>query len=376
MRLTSLDVFRGLTIAGMILVNITGIADSKYALLDHADWNGCTLADLVFPFFLFAVGLSMAFSLPKQLEKSKNRQEIYSRIVYRSALLFLIGLFLNGFWNKGAWTFDLGAIRLMGILQRIALAYFFTSFIVLLTPARIQWLLASILLIGYWLAMMYVPVPDYGAGVLTRDGNLGAYVDRLLIPTEHLYRGDNYKRMGDPEGIFGTIPAIVSALAGYFVGVFIRKKPHPISKTSLQLFLFGLTCLGIGLLWDIVFPISKKLWSSSYVVFTTGWALVAFAVCYELIEVRAIRAWSKIWEIMGLNAIALFIAHILVIKILVKTNIGNTQGALSTYDWLYQNVFAVWASPLNGSLIFGLAGVLLCMLLAVFMYRQRWFVKI
>jgi predicted acyltransferase len=264
----------------------------------------------------------------------------------------------------------------MGILQRIALAYFFTSFIVLFAPARTQWLLAGILLIGYWLAMMYVPVPGYGVGVLTREGNLGAYVDRLLIPAEHLYRGDNYKRMGDPEGIFGTISAIVSVLAGYFVGAFVRRKSRTDSKTSLQLFLLGLACLGVGLLWDMIFPISKKLWSSSYVVFTTGWALILFAACYELIEVRAIRAWSKIWELMGLNAIALFIAHILAIKILVKTSIGNAQDTPSTYDWLYQNAFAAWAGPVNGSLIFGLVGVFLCMLLALFMYKQRWFIKI
>jgi predicted acyltransferase len=223
--------------------------------------------------------------------------------------------------------------------------------------------------------MMYVAVPDYGAGVLTREGNFGAYVDRLIIPKAHLYKGDGFKFLGDPEGLFSSIPAIVSVLAGYFSGQWIRSQPVQ-SRTSIGLGLFGVGCLIIGWAWGLTFPINKKLWTSSYVVFTTGWALLLLAACYELIEVRLIRRWGKPFEIMGLNAIALFVASVLLIKILVKTTIGTGENAPTTYNWIYQNFFTSWAGALNGSLFFGIVTVLLWWAVGVVMYRQRWFLKV
>ncbi|MCX7596699.1 MAG: DUF5009 domain-containing protein, partial [Fischerella sp.] len=222
----------------------------------------------------------------------------------------------------------------------------------------------------------YVPVPGYGAGALTRDGNLGAYIDRLIVPKAHLYNGDNYNLMGDPEGLFSTIPAIVSVLAGYFAGEWIRNKKDVNSQTSMDLVLFGLSCLVIGGIWDLAFPINKKLWTSSYVVFTTGWALLLLASCYELIEVRQMRRWGKPFEFMGLNAIAIFVGSVLLIKILVRTTIGTGENAPSTYDWIYQNLFASWAGKFNGSLFFAVVNVLLWLAVAYGMYRQRWFIKV
>ncbi|MEA5553782.1 acyltransferase family protein [Anabaena cylindrica UHCC 0172] len=376
MRLTSLDVFRGITIAGMILVNMVGVADDKYSLLDHAEWNGCTPTDLVFPFFLFIVGVAMTFSLSKYTVDNKPSKAVYLRILRRAAILFILGLLLNGFWNKGVWTFDLSSIRLMGVLQRISLSYLFASLIVLKLPRKSQWILAGVLLIGYWLTMMYVPVPEYGAGVLTREGNFGAFIDRLIIPKAQLYKGDGFNFMGDPEGLFSTIPAIVSVLAGYFAGEWIKEKKQANSQTSMDLVLFGLCCLVIGIIWDVAFPINKKLWTSSYVVFTTGWALMLLAACYELIEVRLIKRWSKPFEIMGLNAIALFVASVLLIKITAKTQIGIGETAISIYNWIYQNLFASWAGNFNGSFFFGLVTVFLWYGVAVLMYRKRWFLKV
>jgi predicted acyltransferase len=375
MRLTSLDVFRGITIAGMILVNMVGVADDVYPPLAHADWNGWTPTDLVFPFFLFIVGVAMTFSLSKYTEDNKPTRAVYWRILRRAAILFGLGLLLNGFWNQGIGTFDLNSIRIMGVLQRISLTYLFASLVVLNLPRRGQWILAVVILIGYWLALMYVPVPDYGAGVLTREENFGAYIDRLIIPKVHLYKGDRFNFMGDPEGLFSTIPAIVSVLAGYFTGQWIRSQTVQ-SRTSIGLALFGIGCLIVGWAWGWTFPINKKLWTSSYVVFTTGWALLLLAACYELIEVRLIRRWSKPFEIMGLNAIALFVASVLLIKVLVRTNIGSGKNAPSTYNWIYQNVFASWAGALNGSLLFAILTVLLWLAVGILMYRQRWFIKV
>lgn len=377
MRLTSLDVFRGITIAGMILVNMASIADPNvYAPLLHAQWHGCTPTDLVFPFFLFIVGVAMAFSLSKYTEKNKPDASVYWRILRRAAILFALGVLLNGFWNKGLWTFDLSTIRVMGVLQRISLSYLLASLAVLNLPRKGQWILAGVLLLGYWLTMMYVPVPGYGAGVLTREGNFGAYIDRLMIPAAHLYKGDGFNNLGDPEGLFSTLPAVVSVLIGYFTGQWIRTKKDTYSETSMDLVLFGLSSLVIGGIWDLAFPINKKLWTSSYVIFTSGWALLLLAACYELIEVRRIRRWSKPFEVMGLNAIAIFVASILFIKILVRTKIGAGEKALSTYEWIYQNLFASWTGTVNGSLLFAIVTVLLWLAVAYGMYRQRWFVKV
>jgi predicted acyltransferase len=377
MRLTSLDVFRGITIAGMILVNMASLAEPNvYAPLLHAQWHGCTPTDLVFPFFLFIVGVAMAFSLSKYTEKNKPDVSVYWRILRRAAILFALGILLNGFWNKGVWTFDFSTLRIMGVLQRISLSYLFASLVVLNLPRRGQWILAGVLLVGYWLAMMYVPVPGYGAGVLTREGNFGAYVDRLIIPAAHLYKGDGFNNLGDPEGLFSTIPAVVSVLIGYFTGQWIRSKKDIRSETSMDFVLFGLSCLVIGGIWDLAFPLNKKLWTSSYVIFTSGWSLLLLAASYELIEVRRIRRWSKPFEVMGLNAIAIFVASILWIKILVRTKIGAGEQALSTYECIYQNLFVSWIGTVNGSLFFAIVTVLLWLAVAYVMYRQRWFVKV
>lgn len=380
-RLTSLDVFRGIAITGMILVNMAGVADQVYSPLLHADWNGCTPTDLVFPFFLFIVGVAMAFSLSNYIDRAaplvplrkgeaKGWGGIYGRILRRSAILFVLGLLLNGFWN-----YDWSTIRIMGVLQRISFAYLLTALIVLNVPRRRQWAIAFLLLIGYWLALSFVPVPGYGVGNLTREGNLGAYIDRLVIGTAHLYKGDQFNSMGDPEGLFSTLPAVVTVLLGYFTGEWLRQQPIK-SRTSITLVLIGLSCLVIGQIWGFWFPINKKLWTSSYVLFTGGWALLLLAACYELIEVRGRHRWGKPFEIMGLNAIAIFVASVLMIKVLVKTYIGAGEKSPTTYTWIYEHLFIPWAGALNGSLAFALVTVLFWWVVSYGMYRQRWFVKI
>ena len=376
MRLSSLDVFRGITIAAMILANMAGVADDVYRPLSHSEWHGCTPTDLIFPCFLFIVGVAMTFSLAKYTAENKPTKAVYLRILRRTAILFILGLVLNGFWNQGVWTFDLSSIRLMGVLQRIALTYFFASLIVLKLPRKSQWLVAGGLLIAYWLTMMYIPIPDYGAGVLTREGNFGAFIDRLIIPKAHLYKGDGFNFLGDPEGLFSTIPAIVSVLAGYFTGEWIKDKKQATSQTSMDLVLFGLCCLVIAIIWDVAFPINKKIWTSSYVLFTTGWALMLLAACYELIEVRLIKRWSKPFEIMGLNAIALFVASVFLIKITAKTQLGTGETAVSIYNWIYQNIFASWSGNFNGSFLFALVTLLFWYGVAVLMYQKRWFIKV
>ena len=393
-RLISLDVFRGITITAMILVNMAGVADQVYPFLLHADWNGCTPTDVIFPFFLFIIGVAMSFSLSKYTDTNSPLCRggasglrpatltlklwmpalgwggLYWRITCRSALLFALGLILNGFWN-----YDFNNIRIMGVLQRISLCYFFSSLIILNLQKKGQYLIAFLLLISYWFAISFIPVSGYGIGNLTREGNLGAYLDRLIIGTAHLYKGDNFNSLGDPEGLFSTIPAVVSVLLGYFTGEWLRKEPVK-SWTTITLIIIGLCFLIIGQVWGFWFPINKKLWTSSYVVFTTGWALLLLAACYELIEVRSLRRWGKPFEIMGRNAIFVFVTSVLMIKILVKTHVGMGEKAPNTYIWIYEHFFASWAGAMNGSLFFALATVLFWWLVVYGMYRKRWFVKI
>ncbi len=411
MRLTSLDIFRGITVAGMILVNMASIAEPDvYAPLLHASWNGCTFADLVFPFFLFIVGVAMAFSLSKytdakvKAEKQTDAVGVmeqflasesdasvsspalskplptpsppFGKIFRRALILFALGLFLNIFWNKGPWTFDFGSLRYMGVLQRISLSYLFASLAVLTLPRKGQWILAGTLLVGYWLAMMYLPVPGFGSGLLLEENpgaNLAAFVDRSIIPSAHLHA--SFKKLGDPEGLFSTIPAIVSVLLGYFSGQWILTQPVK-TRTSIGLVLAGVTCLVVGFAWGWVFPINKKLWTSSYVVFTTGWALLLLAACYELIEVRLVRWWGEPFKVLGMNAIAIFVASVLLIKVLVKTIIGTGETAPNAYTWIYKNFFASWAGALNGSFLFALVTLLLWLGVAWVMYQKHWFVKV
>jgi len=369
MRLTSLDVFRGIAIAGMILVNTASLG-KVYPFLSHADWNGCTFADLVFPFFLFIVGVAMSFSLAKYTNGKQPTASVYRRIIRRSVILFALGLLLNGFWN-----YDFSTIRIMGVLQRIALAYLFAALAILKLPKKGLWILTAILLFAYWAAMTLIPVPGYGAGVLTREGNLGAWIDRIIITTAHLYKGDGYNAMGDPEGLFSTLPAIATTLLGYFTGNWLRKQNHN-TRTSINLALIGIICLLIGWNWGLFFPINKKLWTSSYVLFTTGWAIVLLAGCYQLIEVRELRRWGKPWEILGLNAIFIFVASVLGLKLMAKIQISTGETAISLYNWIYQNLFASWAGEMNGSLLFALVTLLFWWAIAYFMYQKNWFFKV
>ncbi len=366
-RLTSLDAFRGFTIAGMILVNQIGLESSAYSWFKHVDLNGCTFADLIFPFFLFIVGAAIALSVRKYNENNKPTAAVYQRILRRCAILFALGLFLNGFWN-----YDFSTIRILGVLQRIALAYLLAMLVALNLPQKRQWLVAVVLLVGYWLAMAFIPVPEYGAGDFTRVGNFGAYIDRLIIPANHLYQWDNYNGMGDPEGLFSTLSAVVTVLAGYFTTQWLVRQSIN-STTSLNLAIFGFSSSVIGLVWNVWFPINKKLWTSSFVLFTAGIALLILAACYELIEVRGKRSWGKPLEILGLNPIFIFVASILLIKILVKTKVTEET---SIYNWIYENFFSSWAGPANGSLLFAMVILAFWWLVAWIMYRKGWFITV
>ncbi|GCL38074.1 hypothetical protein SR1949_31870 [Sphaerospermopsis reniformis] len=380
LRLVSLDVFRGIAIASMILVNNPGSWSYIYPPLEHAKWHGCTPTDLIFPFFLFIVGVAMPFSFAKYArentpENRPNRQ-VYLRIIRRGLVLFALGLFLTlltfflDFTLKGI-PIDLSKIRIMGVLQRISLTYVIAAFVVLQLSQRGLWIFSGISLLGYWVAMQLIPVPGFGAGNLSAEGNFAGYIDRMILGSQHLYQSGPF----DPEGLFSTIPALVTVLIGYFTGSWLQKQQVK-TRTSVNLVIWGLGCLIIGILWGFVFPINKSLWTSSYVVYTAGWALLVLALCYEVVEVRGLKKWGFPWEVMGLNAIFLFVGSGVVGRILVKTSVGSGKDAVATKTWIYDNLFSAWAGNMNGSLLFAITNLLLWWLVLYFMYRRRWFLKI
>ncbi|MEM8639893.1 MAG: heparan-alpha-glucosaminide N-acetyltransferase domain-containing protein [Cyanobacteria bacterium P01_G01_bin.54] len=373
-RLISLDVFRGLAIAAMILVNTPGSWAHVYPPLLHAEWHGFTPTDLIFPAFLLIAGVALAFALGKYLhpKPGQPQRSPYGRLVRRCLLLFGLGLFLNalGLVLKTWPAVDWASLRWLGVLQRISLAYLGATLLVLNCPRRwLRSIIAGILLV-YWALLMWVPVPDFPLGDLSPEGNVAGYIDRLLLGASHLYTPHF-----DPEGFLSTLPAIATVLLGYVTGDWLRSQPRQ-SQTSMTLILWGLSGVIVGGLWGLLLPINKQLWTSSYVLYSAGWSLLVLALCFELIEVRRIRRWGFPWRVMGMNAIFVFVASGVIIRLLYNTQVGRGEDAPSTYAWLYETLFVPWAGNLNGSLAFAITNVFIWLGVVYAMYRWRWFIKL
>ncbi|HSH46418.1 MAG TPA: DUF5009 domain-containing protein [Longimicrobiales bacterium] len=378
-RLESLDAFRGATIAGMLLVNNPGTWSAIYPPLRHAVWHGWTPTDLIFPYFLFIVGVAMAFSFAKLWERGADRSAVLAKVARRSAVLFLLGLLLHSFpWVGTDW----GELRIPGVLQRIALAYLGGSIIVLWTGWRGRLAAVGTLLLGYWALLSWVPVPGVGAGVLEPGQDLGAYLDRVVFGTEHLWA---QTRTWDPEGLLGTLPAIATVLLGVFAGDWLhRGRRLEGGRVAGWLLAAGTAGVLVGLAWGQVFPINKPLWTSSYVVFTAGMASVTLAACYWLMDVRGYRAWARPFVVFGVNAIAAYFLSGIAARLLNMIRVPASGGAESVgaaesvalKAWIYQNAFASWLSPVNASLAFALAFVGVWLGLMWLLYRRRIFIKV
>jgi predicted acyltransferase len=362
-RLESLDAFRGLTIAGMILVNNPGSWSHVYGPLLHADWHGWTPTDLIFPFFLFIVGVSVPFSFGKRLAGGDSRKALLAHILRRSVILFGLGIFMAAFPR-----FDLLNVRIMGVLQRIAVVYLFAAPAYLYLDRKRRGVAFGVLLLGYWALLTLVPVPGYGAGDLSPEGNLGAYLDRLILG-DHLWR-----EMWDPEGLLSTVPAIGTTLLGIFAGEWIRGGASR-TRVATGLVVAGLLGLSVGSAWGLYFPINKGLWTSSYVVFTAGAASLLLGTMFWIVEEKGRKAWAKPFVIYGMNAIAVFVASGLLARLMGIWRVGGGEG-VPLKGWIYEVLFVPWAGPLNGSLAFALAYVLFWLGLMWLLYRRGVFIKI
>jgi len=366
-RLASLDAFRGLTIAGMLLVNNPGTWSAIYPPLRHAEWHGWTPTDLIFPFFLFIVGVAMVLSFERLEARGAGRGALLAKAARRAAILFALGLVLHGFPR-----YDLSTIRIPGVLQRIALAYLCATPAVLWLKWRGQALLCAVLLLGYWALLTLVPVPGGAAGVLEPGQDLGAWLDRAVFGTQHLW---SQSRTWDPEGLLSTLPAIGTVLLGVLTGRWLRSDRTPLEKT-VGLFVAGNVGLFLGLVWNAVFPINKPLWTSSYVVFTGGMACHVLGLCYWLIDVRGNRLWAKPFIIYGMNAIAAFFLSSLFARILNLIRVGAEGQEVALKTWIFQNFYASWLAPVNASLAYAVTYVLLWLGVMWALYRKRIFIKV
>ncbi|HEX6589092.1 MAG TPA: heparan-alpha-glucosaminide N-acetyltransferase domain-containing protein [Longimicrobiales bacterium] len=367
-RLQSLDAFRGITVAAMLVVNNPGTWSAIYPPLRHAAWHGWTPTDLIFPFFLFIVGVAMSLSFAKLSARGVPRRALLAKAAKRAAILVLLGLALHAFPWVGT---DLSELRLPGVLQRIGLAYLIAAPIVLYAGVRGRVAALLALLLGYWALLELVPVPGIGAGVLEPGRDLGAWLDRALLGTSHLW---DYSRTWDPEGLLGTLPAVGSVLLGVFVGDWLRGA-RPVRRTATGLLAGGALAVVVGLAWSVVFPINKSLWTSSYVLFTAGMATLVLTLCWLLVDVRGWRAWARPFVVFGINALAAFFLSGIGARILGMTPApGDADGSLKS--WLHDTLFASWLRPVDASLAFALAYVALWMALMWGLYRKGIVLKV
>lgn len=424
-RFVSLDVFRGLTMAGMILVNNPGQwgRENVYGPLLHASWHGWTPTDLVFPFFLFIVGVAMTFSFDRRLARGHSRLRLFEQVVRRTLIIFLLGLFLAGFpdWRligpyvlliaglsivfldepplawpsrpaerirkaMGAaacvaaivWFFaDFGyfqesRLRVPGVLQRIALCYFFASLIVMYfgVAGRAVWTVA--ILAAYWAIYRFAHAPaGYTADVVSSDGLLHHWIDTRVLGS-HLYGAER----PDPEGLLSTLPAVATTLLGVLTGNWLHARREGWEKAGWLFFVANIVMFA-GLWMNHAIPINKKLWTSSYVLLAGGLAMTVLAMCYWLVDVKGRRRWSVPFLVLGTNAIAVYVASGALGRVLLRVNVAGAGGeAVALKTWIVQTGFTPWAPPKAASLLYALSYVAFWMLVFVPLYRRRLFIKV
>ncbi len=432
-RLLSLDVFRGLTIAAMILVNNPGDWGNIYAPLRHAAWHGCTPTDWIFPFFLFIVGVAISIALGKRKDRGDSPAAMYRKIGYRAAVIFGLGVFLAafphfrfegpawlrnvhyvllsvamlavflreifdqelfqgpGYQNARKWLgyvaviaaglmaviglnhYYLGTLRIPGVLQRIAIVYALASLLFLHYSPRVLFGVAVVLLLGYWGLMTLVPVPGGLAPNLEPGTNLAAWSDRTVFGIQHLW---SQSKTWDPEGFLSTIPAMGTAIAGILTGELLRSSRTGTQKVVWML-ISGVILIALGQLWNLVFPINKALWTSSYVLYVGGLAQVFLGAAYWLIDLKGIKAWSKPFEIYGVNALFAFVLSGVLAKLISAMHWQvDAETTQTVRGWLYDTLFTPYFSAINASLGFAILHIAFIFLCSWALYRYRIFIKV
>ena len=391
-RLLSLDVFRGITIAGMLLVNDPGTWSAIFPPLEHAEWNGWTPTDLIFPFFLFIVGITTHLSLSARRARGDDNSALVKQILRRGIIIYLLGFAMAMFpfyqWgtiqslpNATAWDriiYRIEHVRLLGVLPRIAIVYVCAGLLTLKTNLKQQIVIIASLLFGYWFAMTLIPVPgehEIGGLLLhTHDRNLAAYLDRLILGTNHTWTGSV---TFDPEGPMSTIPAIATAMLGAIAGTWIARKDKPLLDRISGLFAAGSMAMVLGLMWNWSFPINKNLWTSSYVMFTAGMAAVTLATIMWIVDNYDVKWWTKPFVVYGVNPIVAFVGSGVMARLIYTLWHVSYEGkSVALQDAIYQRVFLTWLPPRVASLAFALTFVLLWYGILLVLYRRKIILKV
>ena len=391
-RLLSLDVFRGITIAGMLLVNDPGTWGAIFPPLEHAEWNGWTPTDLIFPFFLFIVGITTHLSLSARRARGDDDSALVKQILRRGIIIYLLGFAMAMFpfyqWgtiqslpNATAWDriiYRIEHVRLLGVLPRIAIVYICAGLLTLKTNLKQQIVIIATLLFGYWFAMTLIPVPgehEIGGLLLhTHDRNLAAYLDRLILGTNHTWTGSV---TFDPEGPFSTLPAIATAMLGVIAGTWIARKDKPLLDRISGLFAAGSLAMVLGLMWNWSFPINKNLWTSSYVMFTAGMAAVTLATIMWIVDNYNVKWWTKPFVVYGVNPIVAFVGSGVMARLIYTLWHVTYEGkSVALQDAIYQTVFLTWLPPRVASLGFAIAYVLLWYGILLVLYRRKIILKV
>ncbi len=384
-RLTSLDAFRGYIIAGMILVTDPGTYSAVYKPLSHAQWENPSATDMIFPSFLVIVGMAIPLSFASHLRRGKTRKEIFGHIIKRSTLLFLLGLILNGFPD-----YNLHTLRIPGVLQRIALCYLAGATLYLAAtstdnnPAKqsrrrsslITLTLVALLAI-YWTLLKFVPVPGFGPGRLDSLGNLGAYIDRAIFGIQHLWPYGLTPGHGvtfDPEGLLSTLPAIATLLIGVLTGDWLLSNRTP-QKKALVLAVAGACLILTGLVLSPAMPLIKKIWTSTFAIYSGGVALLTFSVFYFILDIKRWTRWSTPLLIFGTNAILAFALSNIITTLTDRIHITTAGATLTIHQWLNQ-ILAASLSPIHASLVYALAVVLFNLALIYPLYHRRIFLRL
>ena len=380
-RFLALDVFRGATVALMILVNNPGSWSNIYGPLKHAPWHGVTPTDLVFPFFLFAVGNAMAFVIPRLKQAGDN--VFWKKVLKRSLLIFGIGLLLN--WYPFIKYDDAGSfvgkpwetVRIFGVLQRIAVAYLFASIIVYFGGVRGGFFTSAVLLLAYW----FICLAGNSADPFGREGWFGTALDKLILGENHMYKGEGYPF--DPEGIASSLPPIAQVVFGYLVGDYIIKKGKSFEMLT-GLFVSGFVLTLGGLFWDMFFPINKKIWTSSYVLYTTGLGTLFIATMIYMLDFRNYKAFPvRFFEVFGKNPLFIFVMSALIPKTLSLIRIPNGTNSegkplyLSPLSWIYKNICEpLFTDPKNASLLYAIIFITFMWLLAWWLNKKKIYIKV
>lgn len=363
-RLVSLDAFRGITIALMITVNDPGSWEYVYAPLEHAEWNGITPTDLVFPFFLYIVGVSIALAYTKRIKMKVPKGDMYKKILYRSLKIFAVGIFLNSLSGlmHGFQGYHFSDLRIMGVLQRIAIVFFVCAMLFLNSDWKTQAKIGASILVLYYIVMMFVPVPGVGVPMLEPgpEGNIAHWIDSFITP------GRLYRETWDPEGVFSTFPAIVTGITGMLVGTLILSDKSQ-EKKIIWLFFLGFLAFVVGGIWDWFFPINKRLWTSSYVMYTSGVASMTLATSLFFVDMLGYKKWTKMAIVFGANAITVYVLSGVFIRIFIFTGWKET---------IFNSLVSVGFEPRLASFIFAVLFTLLCYIPIYFMYKKKIFIKL